>query len=62
MMDVEGRPRVPHAVQSYIDYSKDKQGLTQVTLVSSTNIVFVSDRNPNVNFAMVRPASECHLG
>jgi len=32
MMDVEGRPRVPHAVQSYIDYSKDKQGLTQASL------------------------------
>ena len=30
MMDVEGRPRVVHTVSSYIDYSKDKQGFTQV--------------------------------
>ena len=52
MMDVEGRPRVPHAVQSYIDYSKDKQGLTQVTLVLSRNIMFVLDRNSNVNFPL----------
>jgi len=32
MMDVEGRPRVSHPVSSYIDYGKDKQGLTQATL------------------------------
>ena len=32
MMDVEGRPRVVHPVSSYIDYSKDKQGLTQASL------------------------------
>ena len=31
MMDVEGRPRVVHPVSSYIDYSKDKQGFTQVS-------------------------------
>jgi len=32
MMDVEGKPRVVHPVSSYIDYSKDKQGLTQASL------------------------------
>ena len=32
MMDVEGRPRVSHPMSSYIDYGKDKQGLTQSTL------------------------------
>jgi len=32
MMDVEGRPRVSHPMSSYIDYSKDKQGMTQSTL------------------------------
>ena len=32
MMDVEGRPRVVHPVSSYIDYSKDKQGFTQVII------------------------------
>ena len=33
MMDVEGRPRVVHPVSSYIDYSKDKQGFTQVIII-----------------------------
>merc|ERR1712106_346663 len=32
MMDVEGRPRVSHPMSSYIDYGKDKQGLTQSML------------------------------
>ena len=41
MMDVEGRPRVVHPVSSYIDYSKDKQGFTQVNiiLIFSTTIM-----------------------
>ena len=46
MMDVEGRPRVVHPVSSYIDYSKDKQGFTQVTIVINliltiTIIIFI---------------------
>ena len=32
MMDVEGRPRVHHPMSSYIDYGKDKQGMTQSIL------------------------------
>merc|ERR1712106_701087 len=32
MMDVEGRTRVSHPMSSYIDYGKDKQGLTQSML------------------------------
>merc|ERR1719474_1098943 len=32
MMDLESRPRVTHSLSSYIDYSKDKQGLTAATL------------------------------
>ena len=32
MMDIESRPRVAHSLSSYIDYSKDKQGLTAATL------------------------------
>ena len=32
MMDVEGRPRVHHPMSSYIDYGKDKQGMTQAML------------------------------
>merc|ERR1719347_323588 len=32
MMDIEGRSRVTHPIASYIDYSKDKQGLTAATL------------------------------
>ena len=32
MMDIEGRPRVNHPIASYIDYSKDRQGLTAATL------------------------------
>ena len=32
MMDLESRPRVSHSLSSYIDYSKDKQGLTAATL------------------------------
>ena len=32
MMDLEGRPRVSHPLSSYIDYSKDKQGLTAAAL------------------------------
>ena len=32
MMDIESRPRVAHSLSSYIDYSKDKQGLTAANL------------------------------
>ena len=32
MMDLESRPRVSHPLASYIDYSKDKQGLTAAAL------------------------------
>ena len=32
MMHVEGRPRVHHPMSSYIDYGKDKQGMTQSLL------------------------------
>ena len=32
MMDLESRPRVTHNLSSYIDYSKDKQGLTAASL------------------------------
>ena len=32
MMDLESRPRVSHSLSSYIDYSKDKQGLTAASL------------------------------
>ena len=39
MMDVEGRPRVVHTVSSYIDYSKDKQGFTQVGFQFSTSCI-----------------------
>ena len=41
MMDVEGRPRVVHPVSSYIDFSKDKQGFTQVIIIPifSTTII-----------------------
>ena len=45
MMDVEGRPRVVHPVSSYIDYSKDKQGFTQVFIVNliltTTTIILI---------------------
>lgn len=32
MMDVESRPRVTHPMSAYIDYTKDKQGLTTASL------------------------------
>ena len=62
MMDVEGRPRVVHPVSSYIDYSKDKQGFTQVIIIlifSTTTIVI---NHIFINLSLLRQVYACRPG
>ena len=61
MMDLESRPRVSHPLASYIDYSKDKQGLTAAALKIPTWYQSSSLTSSSSSSSSLPPAPQIEL-